>query len=135
MHILLEETLENLVKILCTEHVNRVGQIPIGSGHDLIETLHKERDLVLVDLPHVVVDILTSNLQRELLGPVWPHPQRIAGLVLVVPPVTGQGILSAKYFQQKYLESLQPTLNWTQTCSGMRGDAATSIAREAELPY
>ena len=86
--------MEYLVKILCTEHVYGVADIPVGSGHDLIETLHKERYLVLVDLPHVVVDILASDLQGELLGPVRSHTQRIAGSVLVIPPVTRQGILS-----------------------------------------
>ena len=77
-----------------------MGQIPISPGHDLTESLHKEGYLVLVDLPHVVVDILASTLQRELLGPVRPHPQRIAGLVLVIPPVARQGILSSKYFHE-----------------------------------
>ena len=92
-HILLEESLEYLVKILGTEHVSGLGQIPIGPGHDLVEALDKERYLVLVDLPHVVVDVLTADLRGELLGPVRPHTQGVPGPVLVVPPVTRQGIL------------------------------------------
>ena len=57
-----EISLEHTVQVFSAEHVDAAGQVAARPLHDGVHTLHKHGDLIPVDIPHVVIDVLTSNL-------------------------------------------------------------------------
>ena len=61
-----EISLEHSVQVFCAEHVDAAGQVAPCPLHDGVHTFHKHRDLIPVDIPHVVIDILASNLSLRI---------------------------------------------------------------------
>ena len=57
-----EISLEHTVQVFSAEHGDGAGQVAARPLHDGGHALHKHGDLVPVDIPHVIIDILTSNL-------------------------------------------------------------------------
>ena len=57
-----EISLEHPVQVFSAEHGDAAGQVATRPLHDGGHTLHKHRDLIPVDIPHVVINILAPNL-------------------------------------------------------------------------
>ena len=91
-----EMPLKYLIKVLGTKCFECVCKVSICNIHQMFDPLNIGRDLVSIDLPHIVKNILVTNHVGELLGPVRSNFQPVPIFVMVILPLGCKGILKVK---------------------------------------